>query len=149
MKIRDENFVLVRYAMLPEAIQRTMEAKRLLETGSVDTVQEAVDQVGLSRSSFYKYKNSVFPFSAVVKEKIITISMLLAHRPGVLSGVLAFLAQAGASVLTINQTIPLQGEATVSMSIDTARVNGEHEEVIEQLRKLPGVNRAVIVGTGE
>lgn len=142
-------FVLVRVEMLPEAIQKTLEAKKLLETGIVATVQEAVDHVGISRSSFYKYKDSIFPFNAMVKEKIVTISMVLEHRAGVLSSVLGFLASTEANVLTIHQTIPLQGEATVSMSVDTNQMNRDLNEVLQGLKHLRGVRRAVVVGTGE
>ncbi|SHE47522.1 chorismate mutase [Seinonella peptonophila] len=143
-----DQFVLVRYDMLPEAIQRTLQAKRYLESGDVETVQEAVEQVGISRSSFYKYKDSVFPFSAMVKEKIVTVSMLLEHQAGILSSVLTFLANEGANVLTINQTIPLHGEATVSMSVDTAHLNHDLNDVMERLRNVQGVNRVVVIGTG-
>jgi chorismate mutase len=142
-------YALVRVDMLPEAIQKTLEAKKLLETGKVSKVQEAVEKVGISRSSFYKYKDGVFPFHAMVKEKIVTISLILEHRAGILSSVLSFLASASASVLTIHQTIPLQGEANVSMSVDTTKVRMEINELLQGLVDLPGVRRAIVVGTGE
>ncbi|MBA4496174.1 ACT domain-containing protein [Paenactinomyces guangxiensis] len=145
----EDPFVLVRAEMLPEAIQKTLEAKKLLETGAVATVQEAVEQVGISRSSFYKYKDSVFPFNKMVKEKIVTVSMILEHRAGVLSSVLGFLAASEANVLTIHQTIPLQGEANVSMSVDTTQMNKDLHDVLVNLRNLRGVRRAVVVGSGE
>lgn len=145
----DDIFALVRIDMLPEAIQKTLEAKKILETGDVTKVQEAVSKVGLSRSSFYKYKNSVFPFNAMVKEKIITVALTLEHRPGVLSKVLKYLAEIKTSVLTINQTIPLQGEATVSMSIDTTQMEVDVQAVLRGLSRLDGVRRAAIVGSGE
>lgn len=147
--MQEDPFVLVRVEMLPEAIQKTLEAKKLLETGMAKTVQEAVEHVGISRSSFYKYKDSVFPFNQMVKEKIVTISMILEHRAGVLSSVLGFLAASEANVLTIHQTIPLQGEANVSMSVDTSQMNKELNEVLESLKSLSGVRRVVVVGTGE
>lgn len=148
MKIDDE-FVLVQRQVLPDAIQRTLQAKKLLESGKVTTVQEAVAQVGMSRSSYYKYKDAVFPFSMVDSKKIMTISMILEHRAGVLSNVLRFLAEKGASVLTINQTIPLQGEATVSMSVDATHVKQSIDQVMNGFRKLDGVVRAAIVGSGD
>ncbi len=143
----DDEFVLVQRHVLPDAIQRTLQAKKLLESGEVTTVQEAVLQVGISRSSFYKYKDSVFPFSIMDGKKIITISMLLEHRAGVLSNVLRFLANEGANVLTINQTIPLQGEATVSMSVDATHMKQNVNRVIDNLKKLDGVSRTVVVGS--
>ncbi len=145
----EEQFVLVRLDMLPEAVQKTLEAKHLLETGKVITVQEAVDQVGLSRSSFYKYKDSVFPFNKMVNEKIVTLSMVLEHRAGVLSNVLSYLAQNGASVLTIHQTIPLNGEANVSMSVDTMHLNKDLNQVVQGLKGLKGVQRALVVSSGK
>lgn len=147
--MEDESFVLVQLNMLPDAIRQTLEAKKLLESGEAATVQEAVEQVGISRSSFYKYKDAVFPFSRMASRKIITISMILTHRSGVLSNVLQFLASEGANVLTINQTIPLQGEATVSMSVDTAHVKRDFEEILEHLKRLEGVSRTVVIGSGE
>ena len=145
----DDEFVLVQRHVLPDAIQRTLQAKKLLESGKVATVQEAVSQVGISRSSYYKYKDAVFPFSMVDSKKIITISMLLEHRAGVLSNVLRFLAEKGANVLTINQTIPLQGEATVSMSVDAIRVKQPLDQVMDGLKSLDGVSRTVVLGSGD
>jgi chorismate mutase len=147
--MREEPFVLVRAEMLPEAMQKTLEAKKLLEAGDVSTVQEAVEKVGLSRSSFYKYKDSVFPFHSQGKRTIVTLSFVLEHRAGVLSNVLGSLARAEANVLTIHQTIPLQGLATVSMSVDTSRMKRELSEVLDSLNRLEGVRRAVCVATGE
>lgn len=147
--MKDESFVLVQLQMLPDAIRQTLHAKKLLESGAVATVQEAVERVGISRSSFYKYKDSVFPFSRMANKTILTISMILEHKAGVLSSVLQFLAAEGANVLTINQTIPLQGEATVSMSVDTAHVKRNFDDVLERLRELDGVSRTVVIGSGE
>ncbi|TCS96481.1 chorismate mutase [Hazenella coriacea] len=146
---QEDPFVLVRVEMLPEAIQKTLEVKRLIETGQVFSVQEAVEQVGLSRSSFYKYRDHVFSFRTMVKEKIVTISMVLEHRAGVLSSVLRFLASSDANVLTIHQTIPLQGEANVSMSVDTQQMVTEINQVLVGLQQLDGVRKAVVVATGE
>ena len=145
----EDIFALVRVDMLPEAIQKTLEVKKLLETKEVTKVQEAVEKVGLSRSSFYKYKNSVFPFNAMVKEKIVTIALTLEHRAGVLSQVLQYMAGMNTSVLTINQTIPLQGEATVSMSVDTTQMEADIQTVLHGLSRLDGVRRAAVVGSGE
>lgn len=141
--------VLVKKEVLPEALQKTLTVKQLLQNGNVATVQEAVDLVGLSRSSYYKYKDHVFPFHEMVKEKIITLSFVLEHRSGVLSEVLQTLASNQASVLTINQTIPLQGEATVSMSVDTGQMSNSIDQVMDACREINGVRRVTIVGSGE
>ncbi|WP_124727102.1 ACT domain-containing protein [Staphylospora marina] len=148
MKKSKEPFALVHVDVLPEAIRRTLEAKRLLEAGEAGNVQEAVRMAGLSRSSFYKYKDAVFAFNAMIREKIVTISLVLEHKSGVLSQVLGFLASENVNVLTVHQSIPLQGEATVSLSVDTAQAAREPEEWIRELAGLSGVRRALIVGVG-
>jgi chorismate mutase len=145
----EDPFYLVRADVLPEAIQKTIEAKRMLETGEAHTVQEAVEKAGISRSSFYKYRDSVFPFNAMMKEKIITLSLTLEHRSGVLSSVLGYLASLGCNVLTIHQTIPLQGVANVALSVDTAQVTKRVTEITEGLQELPGVRSAILVASGE
>lgn len=128
---------------------KTVEAKELLESGEVETVGEAVKRVGLSRSAFYKYKDGIYPFNAMMKEKIITVSLNLEHRSGVLSEVLGFVASAGGNVLTINQTIPLQGLANVAMSIDTVQMEEGVTQFLEKLQRVDGVRRAFMVGRSE
>lgn len=149
MGFEADAYYLVKGELLPEAIQKTVEAKQLLAKGEVRTVQEAVERVGLSRSSFYKYKDGIFPFNAMVKSKIVTISLTLEHRSGVLSQVLRYLADHGGNVLTIHQTIPLQGVANVTMSVDTVYLNTDVTRLIDGLQELDGVSRAMLVGSGE
>ncbi|GED71010.1 hypothetical protein BRE01_47120 [Brevibacillus reuszeri] len=145
---REEKFYLIRADILPESIAKTIEAKKMLESGEVDTVNEAVDRVGLSRSAFYKYKDGIYPFNAMMSEKIMTITFLLEHTSGYLSKVLTFVADQGGNVLTINQTIPLQGIATISMSVDMAYMRVSSTEFLENLQQIPGVRKAMIVGRG-
>ncbi|WP_027414901.1 ACT domain-containing protein [Aneurinibacillus terranovensis] len=144
----DEMFYLIRADILPESITKTIEAKKLLESGEAETVHEAVEKVGLSRSAYYKYKDSIFPFNSMMREMIITVSLNLEHRSGILSKVLSFVADRGGNVLTINQTIPLQGMANVALSIDTAGLLLPTTEFLDELQGLEGVKRAVIVGRG-
>lgn len=148
MEKREEQFYLIRSDVLPESIAKTIEAKKLLDSGAVATVNEAVDRVGLSRSAYYKYKDSIFPFNSMMQNMIVTLSLYLEHRSGVLSSVLKFVAERGGNVLTINQTIPLQGMANVAMSIDTAQLSLSTTEFLEELHELDGVRRAAIVGRG-
>ncbi|SFX09295.1 chorismate mutase [Thermoactinomyces sp. DSM 45891] len=142
----EERFVLVRYNQLPEAIQKTLEAKQLVETGEADTVQQAVARVELSRSSYYKYRDSIFPFQSLNQSKMVTLVFLLKDQAGVLSNVLSFLAGTGVNILTIHQTIPLQGEASVSMSVDLTNLVSELEDLVDQLRGLKGVQRVSVIG---
>ncbi|WP_126427931.1 ACT domain-containing protein [Brevibacillus marinus] len=148
MAKREEKFYLIRADILPESIAKTIEAKKLLESGEAATVHEAVERVGLSRSAFYKYKDGIFPFNAMMSEEIITITFSLEHRSGKLSKVLQYVAECGGNVLTIHQTIPLQGIANITMSIDTAHLNCSTTDFVDQLQQIDGVRRAMIVGRG-
>jgi chorismate mutase len=141
-------YYLVREDMLPEAVQKTMQVKELLAQGKAKTVNEAVEQVGLSRSAFYRYKDGVFPLSRIDRERIVTISMELEHRSGMLSKVLALIAGLEGNVLTINQTIPLQGMANVVISVDTSMMGEKVGELIDTLMRQEGVSRPRIVGQG-
>jgi len=141
-------YYLVREDILPEAVLKTMQVKELLAGGKAKTVHEAVDQVGLSRSAFYKYKDGIFPLSRLDRERIVTISMDLEHRSGILSKVLATVAGLEGNVLTIHQTIPLQGMANVVISVDTSLMGERFPELLDILQKQDGVNRVAIVGQG-
>lgn len=145
----EEKFYLIRSDILPEALLKTVEAKEQLEAGEAETVAEAVKRVGLSRSAFYKYKDGIFPFNEMMKEKIITVSLNLEHRSGVLSKVLGYVAAVQGNVLTINQTIPLQGLANVAMSVDTAHIRTSMTQFIDGLQQVDGVRKAFIVGRSE
>ncbi|MCL7746967.1 ACT domain-containing protein [Halalkalibacter alkaliphilus] len=143
-----KSFYLVREDMLTEAMEKTLAAKELLELGKVKKINEAVNKVGLSRSAFYKYKDGIFPFHKVVKEKIITLSIILVDRSGSLSQLLGKVAETGANVLTINQTIPLQGRAHMTLSIDTEPMKLDLDELMEWLVGLEAVEKVELVGTG-
>lgn len=143
-----EQFYLVRKDMLPEGMQKTIEVKALLESGVVKTVNEAIKQVGISRSAFYKYRDAIFPFHTMVKEKIITLSIHLEDRTGTLSELLQIVARSNCNVLTINQTIPLQGKANISLSIDTSPMEMEIHELIKQMTELDAVKKVDIIGSG-
>jgi chorismate mutase len=148
MDMNKETFYLIRADILPESIQKTIEVKRMLERGEVETIQQAVDEVGLSRSAYYKYKDAIYPFNAMMKQKIITVSVNLEHRAGVLSKMLSYIATSRGNVLTINQTIPLQGLANVVLTIETAQMDLSVTQLSEELRQQDGVQKVVIVGQG-
>jgi len=144
----DKKFYLVREDVLPEAMRKVLQAKELLERKKVSSVAEAVQLVDVSRSVFYKYRDAVFPFQAVVKESIVTLFFHLEDRSGTLSKLLSVVAAAGCNVLTIHQTIPLQGRANVTMSISTNEMKEELEELLAKLRRLEFVEQVEIVGSG-
>ncbi|WWD81205.1 ACT domain-containing protein [Alkalicoccus halolimnae] len=148
MKKRSDQFYLVREDMLSEAMLKTVEAKRLLESESAQTINDAVNTVELSRSAFYKYKDGIFPFHTMVKEKIITLTIHLEDQSGSLSRLLSMVAQTGANVLTINQTIPLQGKATITLTIETAAMTSDVTGLLDQMQQLDAVRKVEIVGSG-
>ena len=144
----EELYYLVRADILPDAILKTIEAKKLLHNHQVNTVNEAVKKVGLSRSAFYKYKEGIFPFNAMMREKIVTIGLDLEHRSGILSKVLSYIAQVKGNVLTINQSIPLQEIANVILSIDTVYMEISVTNLLDDLKAMDGVKKAQLIGRG-
>lgn len=143
---KNKDFLIVSKDILPEAILKTAKAKELLVKGDVYTVNDAVERVGLSRSAYYKYKDGVFPFYEASREKIITISLILENKAGVLSHVLNFIASFKGNVLTINQGIPLQGIANVSVSIETAGMADTPENLLAGLGEIDGVRKIEVIG---
>lgn len=139
-------FYLVREEILPEAIKKTIKVKEILKRGEIKTINEAVEKMGLSRSAYYKYKDFVFPFYEASKEKIITLSLLLEHKSGVLSKVLNTVADDSGSIMTINQGIPLQGVANTTISIETKHLTVDLEALLDKLRMIDGVNRLEVLG---
>ncbi|WP_308858220.1 ACT domain-containing protein [Paenibacillus sp. R14(2021)] len=144
----EERYYVVREDMLPEAIVKTIQVKEMLRRGEASTVHEAAERVGLSRSAFYKYKDGVFTQNNLQRETITTISMDLDHRSGILSKVLGLVAGSEGNVLTIHQTIPLQGLANVVISVDTSLISGALSELMDALRRQDGVRKASIIGQG-
>ena len=138
-------YYLVERDMLPEIFIKVTEAKALLETGECSTVAEAVNKVGISRSAFYKYKDSIAPFTDMKHGQIITFHILLRDKTGVLSSLLAIFADSGANILTINQSIPINGTAAVTVTAETAAMTMGLEELKEGIEALAGVIKAEIM----
>ena len=132
-------FYLVAADALPEIFLKVAEAKRMLHAGEVSTAGEAARQVGISRSAFYKYKDAVQPFQNMRAGHIITFYALLKDIPGVLSNYLSIFANSGANILTINQTIPTNGCAGVTISVETEDMSQELEELMSRATAADGV----------
>ncbi|AFM01127.1 ACT domain-containing protein [Desulfitobacterium dehalogenans ATCC 51507] len=143
---RNKDFLIVSKDILPEAILKTSQAKELLVKGDVNTINEAVDRVQLSRSAFYKYKDGVFPFYEASREKIITFSLILENTAGVLSNVLNTIARFRGNVLTINQGIPLQGIANVTISVENMGMVDIPENLLSALGEIQGVRKIEVIG---
>lgn len=140
-------YFIVEADALPEVFLKVAEAKRLLETGEVGAVNQAVRRVGISRSAFYKYKDTIRPFNDMLHGRIVTFQIMLKDEPGVLSAVLNIFAATGGNILTINQAIPVNGCAAVTVGAETSGLQIPMEELLEQLRSVDGVlNSQVLSG---
>lgn len=138
-------FYLVQADMLPEIFLKVVRARELLNTGEAKTVSEAVAQVGISRSAFYKYKDSVMPFRDMTRGRIFTFNTMLRDKMGVLSSVLAIFAGVGANILTINQNIPSDGVALVTISARLDHADVTPDELIIRMRQMEGVVSAELL----
>ena len=138
-------YYLVERDMLPEIFIKVTEARALLETGECQTVAEVVSRVGISRSAFYKYKDSIAPFTDMKHGQIITFHMMLKDRMGVLSSVLNIFSGSGANILTINQNIPINSTASVTISAETAGMAMGLEELKDRIEHTAGVIKTEIL----
>ncbi len=144
MADKGKYFVLKEKAV-PEVLLKVVEAKRLLESGRVSSVQEAVERVDISRSSFYKYKDDIFPFHDNVKGKTITIVIQLDDEPGLLSLVLNIVAKFHANILTIHQSIPVNGIASLTLSMDILPKTGDPAQMVEAIEGTEGIHYVKIL----
>ncbi|WP_196595049.1 ACT domain-containing protein [Pectinatus frisingensis] len=143
---KNTGFFLVKEDILPTAIKKTIKVNEMLKRGEASTINEAIASTGLSRSAYYKYKDSVFPFYEASLNKIVSISFMLDHKKGVLSNVLNIISADSANILTINQGLPLQGMANVTLSVETENMSIDLEALLDKLRVIDGVRRLEIVG---
>ena len=146
MKIDMMGVYLVREEILPKAIKKTILAKELINSGEVRTVNEAVEKANLSRSAYYKYKDYVYSFFEATRDKIVTLALLISHRPGTLQDVLRVIAEEGGNVLTINQGLPARGAATVHISLETAKLRSDFQTLLEKVDVVDGVQRLEVIG---
>lgn len=141
----DKNFFIVDKSVLPEIFLKVMEVKNLLESKKEKTVQDAVNKVGISRSAFYKYRDAVHPLYENTRGKTVTMGTNLDDTPGLLSSVLNSIATEGANILTINQTIPINGIANVTITIETNEMQGDFSRLMSHIEGLRGVQSLKII----
>lgn len=144
MKEEGSYFVLKKKAV-PEVLLKVVEAKRLLESEKALTIQEATDAVGISRSSFYKYKEDIFPFHDSSEGRTVTFTLQMDDEPGLLSDVLKIVAQHGANILTIHQSIPINGIASLSISVQVLPTTQDMSKMIEMMEAQKGVHYVKIL----
>lgn len=139
------SFFVLREKAVPEVLLKVVEAKRLLDSGKVESVQDATEAVGISRSSFYKYQDDIFPYHENQKGKTITMVIQLDDEPGLLSIVLKTIADFHANILTIHQSIPVNGIASLSLSIDVFPTTGNVEDMKNSIESVQGIHYAKIL----
>ena len=135
-------YYIVEASALPEIFQKVAEAKRMLETGETDKVNVAAQAVGISRSAFYKYRDSIAPFQNLMAGRIITFQIMLNDKAGILSEILTIFANCGANILTINQSIPTGGRAMVTISAETSNLSCTLEALTQKIAERKGVVKA-------
>ena len=141
-----KKYYVVRKKAVPEVLIKVVEAKKLLDSGRVETVQDATDRVGISRSSFYKYKDDIFPFHEEAKGKTITFIIQMDDEPGLLSDVLKTIACFHGNILTIHQSIPINGVATLTLSVDILPGTGDAAAMVEHIERAEGIHYLKILG---
>ncbi|GMQ60159.1 ACT domain-containing protein [Vallitalea sediminicola] len=138
-------YYIIKRKALPEVFLKVVQAKKLLEKEKAITIQEAVDSVGISRSSFYKYKDTIFPFYDNSRGRAITVALGLDDEPGLLSCILNIVAQYKANILTIHQTIPINGVANITLSMEILPTSGDIQEMIISLESHEGIHQVKIL----
>lgn len=138
-----KNLILADTEVLPEVFSKVLAVKRLIKSGEAASVFEAVKMTGISRSAYYKYKDHVFPFNEM--QDILTLFFELMDIPGTLSEILHVLADAGCNILTINQNIPVNGVASITITIQTENMNTDINYVMEQFGTLSGIRTVDII----
>ena len=138
-------YYIVEASALPEVFLKVAEAKRLLSTGEVSTVNDATRLTGISRSAFYKYRDAVMPFQHMMSGRVVTFQLLLQDEMGALSNLLTIFANYKANIMTINSIVPTNGSAVVTISAETMDLTIQLEDMLRLLRQEPGVIKADIL----
>ena len=141
-----KKYFVVRERAVPEVLLKVVQAKRLLDSGRAQTVQDAAEQTGISRSSFYKYKDDIFPFHEEARGKTITFILQMDDEPGLFSVVLQTIAHFHGNILTIHQSIPINGIATLTLSVDILPGEGDAEAMVEEIESREGIHYLKILG---
>ena len=137
--MEEGKYYVVRSKAVPEVLLRVVETKKLLNAERKMTVKEAADRTGISRSSFYKYKDDIFPFSEGSKGRMLTLSIEILDEPGLLADLIAVVARFHANIMTIHQSIPVNGLAGVSLSVEVLEETGNLSDMLDQMESIDGV----------
>ena len=142
----ERRFLLVDASVLPDVFIKVLKAKELLASGTVRNISSAARQAGLSRSAFYKYKDEIYPISDNTRGKTVTLVIQMRDEPGYLADLLRIVADYRANILTIHQAIPVNGFATVTLSVEVLPETGNVDGMVEEIEQLPEVHDVKILG---
>lgn len=137
-----DDYLIVHKSILPDYFEKVLEVRYLLESGKVSEVSQAVQMVGISRSTYYKYKDYILEPAEIQSSHKAVLSMMLTHEAGILSSLLARISETGASVLTITQSLPIHGMASVTISLDTGNMSVSVNELQSKISAVQGVENA-------
>ena len=140
-------YYVVKEKAVPEVLLKVVEAKRIMDSVKTATVLQATEQAGISRSSFYKYKDDIFPFQEQAKGRTVTFILQMEDKPGILSDILQTVARLHGNILTIHQSVPINGIATLSLSVVVAEKAGDVEDMVEKMEQQTGVHDLKILGS--
>ncbi len=145
MKGKSSEFILVDKNVLPPVISKVLEAKLILAQNPGRSVQSVVEDQGISRSAYYKYKDNVHPFYEASYGRVITVIFVVEDVSGILSNIINIMARANLNIVTINQNMPINGLADISISVETNKMDGPMGDLIGRLKAIPGVRKCEII----
>lgn len=140
-----DNYLIIHKSILPEYYEKVLEARHLIEDGKIKDVSQAVRQVGISRSTYYKYKDYILEPTDISAGRKAVFSVMLAHEQGILSALLKKISDARGSVLTITQSLPIRGKASVTISLDISDMEDNVTDLFSALGSIPGVEQLRLI----
>ena len=144
--LEDSKYYVIKKKAVPEVLLKVLEVQKLLDAEQAKSIQEATETVGISRSSYYKYKDDIFPFHEQARGKTITFIIQMDDEPGLLSAVLQTIAKFHGNILTIHQSIPINGVATLTLSVDILPGRGDAEAMVEDIERTEGIHYLKLQG---
>ena len=144
--MKEDTYYLLKSRAVPEVLMSVVKAKKLVETGEAATVQAACDAVGISRSSFYKYKDEIFPFHDNVKGTTLTLVLIVDDRTGLLAEMLGVVAHFQANILTIHQSIPINGTTSITLSMEIKSSTGDISDMLNRIEDVQGIHSVKVAG---
>ncbi|MBR1740119.1 MAG: ACT domain-containing protein [Ruminococcus sp.] len=139
MEENEPRLVIVNTEVLPDIVLKVLAAKRMKARGEVATSSEACRRVGISRSAYYKYRDSVFSYEEQLTNNIVSVYCILRDEKGVLSSIISKLYELNTNILTINQNIPIDSVATVTFSVRFDRGALNTSQLTDELARVDGV----------